>query len=121
MPCNFAPFSNVHMRNQILEPCFGHRAQALASDGTSKAGSGDAQDAERAGVIVDAEAPLAGARFIRGIAKRTLSAAGAALNAENPDLADFYPPIQVSATRVCGRSRCSRSAVVPDLRENLTT
>ena len=36
------------------------------------------QDAGRAGVIVDAEAPLAGARFIRGIAKRTLSAAGAA-------------------------------------------
>ena len=86
-----------------------------------KLGQGTAQDAERAGVIVDAEAPLAGARFIRGIAKRTLSAAGAALNAENPDLADFYPPIQVSATRVCGRSRCSRSAVVPDLRENLTT
>jgi len=31
-----------------------------------KLGQGTAQDAERAGVIVDAEAPLAGARFIHG-------------------------------------------------------
>jgi hypothetical protein len=80
-----------------------------------------AQDAERAGVIVDAEAPLAGDRSIRGIDQCILSASGAALKAKNPDLADFYPPIQVSGTRVCGRSRRLRSAVVPDLRENLTT